>query len=179
MSGISGKLIADMIANYEKNISTWTPVRERGMICFDMDGTIADLYSVPNWLEKLRAEDASPYMDAEPMVDMEELANVLTVLINQGWEIRVISWLSMGGSKEYNAAVRKAKRAWLEKYNFPANKVHLVQYGTTKANCVRKQSDFAILIDDNQKVRDGWHLGDTIDPTNDDIIERLRELVEG
>ena len=31
------------------------------MICFDMDGTIADLYAVPNWLDKLRAEDASPY----------------------------------------------------------------------------------------------------------------------
>ena len=30
------------------------------MICFDMDGTIADLYAVPNWLEKLRAYDASP-----------------------------------------------------------------------------------------------------------------------
>ena len=33
------------------------------MICFDMDGTIADLYAVPGWLEKLRAEDATPYRD--------------------------------------------------------------------------------------------------------------------
>lgn len=151
----------------------------RGMICFDMDGTIADLYAVPDWLDKLRAEDASPYRDAEPLVDMEELAAVLNVLIDQGWEIRVISWLSMSGSKAYNAEVRKAKREWLEKYNFPANKIHLVQYGTTKANCVRKQAEFAILIDDNEKVRDGWHLGDTIDPMNDDIIECLRELAEG
>lgn len=149
------------------------------MICFDMDGTIADFYAVPNWLEKLRAEDSSPYVEAEPMVDMEELANVLTALISRGWEIRVISWLSKDGSPTYNAAVRKAKREWLEKYNFPVNKVHLVAYGTTKANCVRKQANFAILIDDNQKVRDGWHLGDTIDPMNEDIIERLRILVEG
>ena len=40
------------------------------MICFDMDGTIADLYNVPNWLPKLRAEDASPYEDAAPIYDM-------------------------------------------------------------------------------------------------------------
>lgn len=172
-------MVARMIADYENNPSKWTPVQSRGMICFDMDGTIADLYAVPNWLEKLRAEDPSPYVEAEPMVDMEELANVLTALVNQGWEIRVISWLSKDGTPAYNAAVRKAKREWLERYNFPANKVHLVQYGTTKANCVRKQADFAILIDDNQKVRDGWHLGDTIDPMNEDIIECLRNLVEG
>lgn len=156
------------------------PEKPRNMICFDMDGTIADLYAVPNWLEKLRAEDPSPYRDAEPMVDMEELANVLNILIDQGWEIRVISWLSKGATPAYNAEVRKAKREWLEKYNFPANKVHLVAYGTTKANCIRKAgADSAILIDDNQKVRDGWHMGDTIDPTEEDIIERLRELVEG
>lgn len=151
---------------------------ENKMICFDMDGTIANLYDVPNWLEKLRAEDSSPYREAEPMVDMEELAIVLNILINQGWEIRVISWLSMNGSKTYNTEVRKAKLEWLEKYNFPTSKAHLVQYGTTKANCVRKQAKFAILIDDNKKVRDGWHLGDTIDPTKDNIIERLRELIE-
>lgn len=172
-------LVSRMIANYESNSSTWTPVKERGMICFDMDGTIADLYAVPNWLEKLRAEDASPYKDAEPMVDMEELANVLNVLIDQGWEIRVISWLSMGASPEYKKEIRKAKRAWLEKYNFPANKVHLVQYGTKKSKCVGYTIGPSILIDDNQKVRDSWHLGETIDPTNEDIIERLRELVEG
>ena len=42
-------------------------------IYFDMDGTIADLYNVENWLPKLRAEDASPYVEAEIMVDASEL----------------------------------------------------------------------------------------------------------
>ena len=42
-------------------------------IYFDMDGTIADLYNVENWLPKLRAEDASPYIEAEIMVDASEL----------------------------------------------------------------------------------------------------------
>ena len=30
-------------------------------IYFDMDGTIADLYGVDNWLEMLINEDATPY----------------------------------------------------------------------------------------------------------------------
>lgn len=147
------------------------------MICFDMDGTLADLYAVPDWLSKLRNEDASPYEEAEPMWDMEKLREVLIALIYEGWEIRVISWLSKDATPEYNKAVRKAKRAWLEKYKFPAEKVHLVAYGTTKANAVRKVADAAILVDDNTKVRNGWHLGDTIDPTDGDLIEKLEGLL--
>lgn len=153
--------------------------KQKGMICFDMDGTIADLYGIPNWLEKLQNEDSTPYEEAQPLVDMQELSKVLNILAEQGWEIRIISWLSKNASPEYNARIRKAKKAWLEKYNFPANKVHLIQYGTTKANCVRKQANSAILIDDNQRVRDGWHLGNTIDPTKENMIECLWDLVEG
>ena len=26
-------------------------------LCFDLDGTLVDLYGVPNWLEKIRAYD--------------------------------------------------------------------------------------------------------------------------
>lgn len=33
-------------------------------ICFDMDGTIADLYGVENWLDYLIAEDVKPYAEA-------------------------------------------------------------------------------------------------------------------
>ncbi len=177
-------MVKRMIENYERGYKEeQEPISpnsgNRGTICFDMDGTIADLYAIPNWIEKLQAEDPTPYADAKPMVDMEELGKILNILSDQGWEIRVISWLAKDSSPAYKTAVRKAKREWLEKYNFPAHKVHLVQYGTTKANCLRGKVDFAILIDDNQKVRDGWHLGDTIDPMNEDIIERLRELVEG
>ena len=148
------------------------------MICFDMDGTIADLYSVKDWLPKLRAYDASPYADAAPMWDMNRLSGVLNVLIAQGWEVRVISWLAKESTAEYSAAVRKAKREWLNRYGFPADKLHLVAYGTTKADCVRKVAEAAILIDDNAKIRDGWHLGETIDPTNCDLIEKLWDLVE-
>lgn len=147
------------------------------MICFDMDGTIADLYSVPNWLDKLRAEDSSPYSDAAPMWNMMELRKILLLLINEGWEVRVISWLSKDSSASYKDGVRKAKLEWLAKYDFPYRRCHLVAYGTTKADCVRRWASPAILVDDNEKVRNGWHLGETIDPTKVDLIEELRKLL--
>ena len=147
------------------------------MICFDMDGTIADLYAVPNWLAKLRAEDASPYAEAAPMWGMEKLRDILLKLISKGWEIRVISWLSKDSTEAYKEAVRQAKREWLARYDFPADKVHLVAYGTTKADCVRRIAEAAILVDDNEKVRNGWHLGETIDPMNGDLLERLEGLL--
>lgn len=55
----------------------------RKSINWDMDGTIANLYSVPDWLEKLRAEDPSPYLDADPMCDMKNLPKRLTCLSPQ------------------------------------------------------------------------------------------------
>lgn len=147
------------------------------MICFDMDGTIADLYSVPNWLDKLRAEDSSPYSDAAPMWDMAELKKTLLLLISKGWEVRVISWLSKDSSESYKNEVRKAKLEWLAKYDFPYRRCHLVAYGTTKADCVRRWASPAILVDDNEKVRNGWHLGETIDPTKVNLIEELSKLL--
>ena len=40
-------------------------------ICFDMDGTIADLYGVQNWLEMLQAENPQPYRQAKPLLDIK------------------------------------------------------------------------------------------------------------
>ena len=149
------------------------------MICFDMDGTIADLYNVPNWLPKLRAEDASPYEDAAPIYDMDKLKEICAMLQQAGYEIRVITWLSMNSSEEYKDAVRTAKRNWLDKWGFIYDHFHGVQYGATKADSVRNyvESD-AILIDDSAKVRNGWHLGQTIDPTDGNLFENLLGLLD-
>ena len=149
------------------------------MFCFDMDGTIADLYAVEDWLDKLRNEDASPYLEARPMWNMRELNTALMQLIKQGHEVRIISWLSMDSTPEYKRAVREAKAAWLKRYDFPADKYHFVAYGATKADSVRKAAYGmpAILIDDNAKVRNGWHLGDTIDPTAVDLVEVLLDYL--
>ena len=60
--------------------------------------------------------------------------------------------------------------------HFPYDEIHIVKYGTTKANCTRKLGGYQILIDDNEKVRKGWNLGDTIN-ANENIIEKLAELL--
>jgi hypothetical protein len=149
-------------------------------LCFDMDGTIADLYGVEGWLEKLRAYDASPYIQAEPMCDMELLAELLHTAMNRGIEVRIITWLSKESNPDYDKAVRKAKRDWLEFWGVPYDHFHGVRYGATKANSIRhclEDGETAILFDDNAQVRKGWHMGEAYDPTACDILEVLRGIV--
>ena len=149
-------------------------------IIFDMDNTIADLYSVDNWLEKLRASDPTPYIEATPMWNMEILNQLLEMLMAQGHEIIIVTWLSKNSTEEYKDAVREAKQEWLAEQCFPYNRFHGVQYGATKADSIRKYmkpNEEAILIDDNAKVRNGWHLGRAIDPTAIDLIQFLESLL--
>lgn len=145
------------------------------MIVFDMDGTIADLYGVENWLTDLQNENTRPYEQARPLYDMREMKKILEQLKNNGWEIVVTTWLAKDGSKEYNKKTAYTKKEWLAKYDFPYDEIHCVKYGTTKANCTRNKADFQILIDDNKKVRDGWTLGTTVNAKYD-IMKFLKAL---
>lgn len=152
------------------------------MICFDMDGTIANLYGVENWLPMLRAYDPTPYAIAEPMWNMTELNDLLRKAQTIGIEIRIITWLSAETTAEYDKAVRLAKRNWLAEQDFPFDHFHGVAYGATKADSIRRylgENETAILIDDNEKVRKGWTMGETIDPTACDIILALKGLLDG
>ena len=152
------------------------------ILVWDMDGTIADLYGVENWLPMLRAYDPTPYRTAKPMWDMEELARLIRLAQAQGIENRVVTWLSKDSTPEYDRLVRNAKREWLKANGFPYDHFHGVKYGATKADSVRKylgEDESAILFDDNAKVRAGWNLGIAVNPTTCDILEVLRSLVEG
>ena len=144
-------------------------------LVFDMDGTIANFYGVPNWLEDIRNENPRPYIVAKPLYDMETLGYILEILKAQGWRVVVTSWLAKESTKEYDEMVRRAKREWLARYQFPVDEIHLVKYGTTKANCTRKLGGYQILVDDNETVRKGWTLGETIN-ANENIIEKLVDL---
>jgi phosphoglycolate phosphatase-like HAD superfamily hydrolase len=146
------------------------------VLVFDMDGTIANLYGVENWLESLRAFDPTPYRVAKPMYDMNELANILNTLKGEGWKVVITSWLSKDTTRAYDKEVRQAKVEWLNKYSFPYDEIHLVKYGTTKANCTRKLGGYQVLIDDNEQVRKGWNLGSTVN-ANEDIVEKLLEIL--
>lgn len=146
-------------------------------IYFDMDGTLADLYGVDNWLPKLRAENATPYVEAEPLVDLGEMEQLLAELQYIGYTLGVISWTSKGGSAEYNKAVRKAKLEWLAGC-FPEiefDEIHVVKYGTRKDYIAKDK--YGIIFDDDERVREKWR-GEAINPNYEDIIESLKKLVE-
>lgn len=143
-------------------------------ICFDMDGTIADLYGVNNWLGSLMREDTTPYEVAETLVDMKNLVEVLNKLKELSYKISVISWTSKGGSKEYNKRVRQEKIKWLKKYDFPYDEIHIVKYGTPKHKF--KESKIDIIFDDDMEVRDKWK-GLAVDPQKVDIIKMLENLL--
>ena len=144
-------------------------------LVFDMDGTIANFYGVQGWLEDLNNRNPRPYIIAKPLYDMDILCSILGLLKLKGWKIAVTSWLAKDSTKEYKEKVRKTKLEWLKKYDFPFDEIHLVQYGTTKANCTRHIGGFQVLVDDNEKVRKGWTLGDTIN-ANENILEKLINL---
>lgn len=147
-------------------------------LVFDMDGTIANLYAVDGWRKKIDNWDVSPYVNAEPMYDMNMMAEVLNMLRENDYRVIVTSWLSKHGTKEYNAEVRKAKQEWLAKYNFPYDEIHLVKYGTPKANCTRHHRCPQILFDDNAEVRKSWHLGGVVDASVENILDILKDLAE-
>ena len=145
-------------------------------LVFDMDGTLADFYGVRGWLNMIHAEDPTPYIKAKPLYNYILLNEILWTLKNDGWRIVITSWLAGGATPEYNRKVRQAKKEWLERYDFPYDEIHLIKYGTTKANCTRKHGGFQILVDDNEQVRKGWTLGDTID-AKQNIIPALQALI--
>ena len=142
-------------------------------INFDMDGTIADLYGVENWLDYLIAENTLPYEVARPLVRLNQLARRLNTLQKNGYEIAVISWLSKSGSEEYNRAVTEVKMAWLEKHlaSVKWDRVTIVPYGTPKENFCYNPLD--ILFDDEERNRNNW-TGRAYDVNN--ILEILREI---
>ena len=147
----------------------------RKTIVFDMDGTIANFYGVEGWLDYIKNEDTTPYEVAAPLYDMEYLRNLLIDLKNKGWRVVVTTWLAKGATKEYNNRTRKAKIDWLAKYDFPYDEIHLVKYGTTKANCTRKIGGYQVLVDDNATVRKGWTLGATIN-ANENILKEIEKI---
>lgn len=123
-------------------------------IWFDMDGTIADLYGVADWLPKLRAEDETPYREARPLVRMQSLARVLNRLQREGYTIGVVSWLSIGSSEDYDNRVANAKREWLAKHlaSVKFDRIDIVAYGTPK-----NEGRGGYLFDDDERNRKAWN----------------------
>jgi hypothetical protein len=139
-------------------------------ICFDMDGTLANLYAVENWLPMLRAYDPTPYAQAEPMLNMSAFARLLHKAQRLGYEIVIISWLSKTSTTDYDMAVTQAKIEWLQNHlpSVEWNEIHIVAYGTPKHEICG-----GVLFDDEEHNRNMWGQG-AYEPQ--DILNFLRGL---
>lgn len=145
-------------------------------IWFDMDGTLCALYDVPNWLDMLRNNDPTPYIQAKPMLNMSRLARLLHKVQAEGWRIGIVSWLSKVPDDDYDLAVTRAKKEWLNKHltSVGWDEIHIVAHGTPKTDFINSTDD--ILFDDEEKNRDLWaQLAHAYGPEY--IIEVLSEVV--
>ena len=142
-------------------------------IWFDMDGTIADLYGVENWLSYLMDGNTLPYEIARPLVRLSALARILNNLQRKGYQIGIISWLSKSGNADYNERVTIAKMKWIKKHlaSVKLDEIHIVEYGTYKETFAKSDKD--ILFDDELNNRKYW-TGKAFDET--EIFEILKSL---
>lgn len=124
-------------------------------IWFDMDGTIADFYSVENWLDKILNNDTSPYADAAPMYDMTEISTLINHIKEKGYDIGIISYVSKKADAEMCINTAEVKRDWIKNYfPFVRNEmVHIARHSVPK-NRFGKKGD--ILVDDELKNRLDW-----------------------
>ena len=121
---------------------------------FDMDGTIANLYAVENWLEYLENENTFPYDEAGTMLNFSLFARLLHKLHTAGWRVGIISWTSKLGTEKDNLAVELAKRAWLARHlpSVEWDEIKIVRYGTNKYI----ECGGGILFDDEERNRNAW-----------------------
>ena len=142
-------------------------------IFFDMDGTIANLYGVDNWLDYLIAKDETPYREAKPLIRMATLARLLNSIQKNGHKIGIVSWLAKNSTEEYDVKVTNAKLEWLSTHlkSVQFDEIHIVKYGTPKSTFSNNTND--ILFDDEEPNRKEWK-GKAFDVDN--IIEILKGI---
>jgi hypothetical protein len=151
------------------------------VFCFDMDGTIADLYGVENWLPMIRAYDATPYMNARPLLNLSALARQLNAAQRKGAKLVIISWASKDPDPDFYEDVLAAKVEWLAEH-LPSvhwDEVFITPYGHNKAKqCGVTGEDF-ILFDDEERNRNQWKELDGLAFNPSDIVSILRQFNRG
>ena len=119
-------------------------------VYLDLDGTVASLYTEKNWLKRLRDEEEGLFLNLKPMISQDRL---LEIFPKENYDIRILSMTPLGASKPFCERVVQEKNAWLDEH-FPALKKRIYQkYGHNKN---LKGSANAILIDDNEAIRNSW-----------------------
>ena len=125
-------------------------------VILDLDGTVYDLYSVENWLEKLRSEDSSVFSEGDFIGDYNRFKTVCEKLVSVGVQFEVITWLPMQASEEYELECTEVKREWVKKFMPFVTEFTAQSYGIPKQNAIKKRAKTMYLLDDNREVCEMW-----------------------
>lgn len=153
-------------------------------ICWDMDGTIADLYNYPDWLDHIESHNTEPFLHCKELLDLKFTINILNELRSKyGVKINIITWLPKKrrerGEKEYAQEVIKAKKYWLAKHEFPYDEFIPIKYGKLKHEYISCSPDGrAVLIDDNSKICKEWNKGRAIHAQREDVNRELFKILD-
>lgn len=151
------------------------------IVFLDMDGTIADLYGNPDWLDILRSQDPDNiyklFRDLEPLISGHDLWRYCCSIANLPV---VFSMTPLDASADAIKACIDGKLDWLD-HHFPWLKNRIItDFGPSKdAKAILKagwlelpdvsvdrimprQGD--ILVDDNETLRNNWKYGLAIVP---------------
>lgn len=160
----------------------------KGTIYLDMDGTLADLYGVNDWLQFLHKNKPTPYAIAKPLDDFEITRKLLKAYKREGYRIGIITWGSKGASKDFDENVKYVKKNWLahkKLWEFVQEDFHFLHYGTPKKS-VANGDGKQILIDDDEKNCVDWRRASeaiaynpTIDGLNLTLATILERIIEG
>lgn len=162
-------------------------------VWFDMDGTLYDLYNIPNWLEELQNKNENVFYIGSPMYNCYCINRAIEALTEHGWQVGIITWApkDVAENDPFFAKVKHAKLMWaLRHYPDLVRNFYCLPYGQSKAICACNHwserngsiEDVQILVDDNMLVREdwldnGWHsYYKTIDATSD-YTSQLEGLV--
>lgn len=135
-------------------------------IWFDLDGTLYELYKIPNWLERIEKKDWNVFIDGEPRKHHERIQEAIKALQAKGWKVGCITWSSKAVEGRDIHDIAEKKKEFVEKY-FPEllENFHCLPYGCSKAALIRysygrgskrETEGPNYLVDDNKDVRRDW-----------------------
>lgn len=121
-------------------------------VLLDMDGTIADTYAVPHWLEDLRAESVRPFLEAKPLISESKLLSLFA-----GDNVVICTMLPKGVQlgTPYANACQQAKHEWLGKHFPNLTNILFMEYGYDKS--LGDFSKNCLLIDDSSVIRSNFN----------------------
>ena len=125
---------------------------------------------------KITHNDATPYKQAKPLVNVAQLQKIIQSFKALGITVGVISWGAKGASAQFTREVKKLKKEWCISLGLEFDEFHVVKYGVPKYRVAKIKN--SILVDDSQEVREKWQ-GETIDASQPRyLLSILRDLLE-